>query len=320
MAVFGYYEYIAFVRHQPNFLLTYPKARPSFYLSIHGDELPRVGFFGFPHRSGLKAAGALRAEGVLQGSYRANAEPLITSWYTRKMAWCPGSADYYLIGNPIQDSEPLPTETIREERGLLARVWSDGEAISEIYSRRPVEASAEYELADLAPSFDASTEADTWLWALRSPVPQRQVDANLGGMAQMLGYDAPHQVTAGQTLPLMLYWRSLTPIDNHYNVFVHVEVPGEHVWAQSDGTPGCGSEPTTEWEPPATIVDGHSLALDPSTPPGEYPLLVGLYDPMTGERLPVTGRNASASGNAVTLGSVEVIAPSSAHTSEEDQL
>ena len=66
-------------------------------------------------------------------------------------------------------------------------------------------------------------------------------------------------------------------------------------------------------------MDGHSLSLDPLTPPGEYPLLVGLYDPMTGERLPVTGGNANPYGNAVVLGTVEVIAPPSAH-GEEDRL
>ena len=317
--LFAYYEYIVFVRHRPNFLLDYPEARPALYASVHGDELPRVGFFGFPHRSGLKAAGALQSQGVIQGSYHANAEPLITSWYTRKMAWCPGSADFYLITTPIQDSEPLPVEVVREEHDLLARVWSGGEVVLGIYSQQPAEAVTQYDFREVESLFDASTGVDAWLWALRSPVPQQDVDASLGGVARVLGYDAPRRVTAGERLPLMLYWQPTDTIDHHYNVFVHVEVPGGRIWAQSDGTPGCGSEPTTDWEPAATIVDGHSLSLDPLTPPGEYPLLVGLYDPMTGERLPVTGGNANPYGNAVVLGTVEVIAPPSAH-GEEDRL
>ena len=320
VGILGYYEYIVFVRHRPNFLLSYPDSRPALYPSIHGDELPRVGFFGFPHRSGLKAAGALRASGDLQGTYRSNSEPLITSWYTRKMAWCPGSADYYVITNPIQDSEPVPLEEVRRQHGLLARVWDGGEAVSEIYSRQPVDTAIEYDLTELEAAFDASTSVDTWLWALRNPVPAQAVDANLGGAAKVLGYDAPQRVETGETFPLMLYWQADAPMTRHYNVFVHVEIPGEGIWAQSDGTPGCGSAPTTEWEPATTIVDGHSLSLDPSAPPGDYPLLVGLYDPMTGERLPVTGRHAHVSGNAVNLGTVEVAAASSAHRSEEDSL
>jgi len=314
LLVFGYYEYVVFIRHEPNYLAVYPQARLALYPSVHGDELPRVGFFGFPHRDGLKAAGALRARGVLQGSYRASAEPLITSWYTRQMAWCPGSADYYLISDPLQDQESLPAGVVRAEQSLLARVQSGDHDLLEIYAREGTEAPRDYALADLVPEFDASTSVDTWLWALRSPVPTGRVEARLGGAVQLLGYDAPPQVKAGEHLPIVLYWQSSAVIDHHYNVFVHVEVPGQAIWAQSDGTPGCGSMPTTAWESGAIVVDGHSLSLHPSTPPGTYPLLAGLYDPMTGERLPVEGHNASETANAVTLGTVEVLGDCASQT------
>ena len=319
MGVFGYYEYIVFVRHTPSFLHAYPESRPLFYPSVHGDQLPRVGFFGFPHRSGLKAVGALREQGVIQGSYGTNAEPLIASWYTRKMAWCQNSADYYVVGNPIQDAQPLPLKVIREEHDLMARVLSEGETTSEIYSRRPVESPTEYELESLEGPFDATTEVDVWLWALRSPVAGRQVDVQVGDLARIIGYDAPSQVTAGQAFPLMLYWQSLASFDRDYDVFVHIEIEGERIWAQSNGPPGCGSYPTTDWAEDSTIVDGHSLWLDPSTPPGEYLLVAGLYDLVTGKRVSVTGPNASSSGDAVILGTVEVAAPSAAWTSGEDR-
>lgn len=320
LIVFAYYEYIVLIRHEPNYLAVYPEARPALYPSIHGDELPRVGFFGFPHRSGLKAAGALRARGVLQGSYRADAEPLITSWYTRQMAWCPGPADYYLISDPLQDQEPLAAETVRAEHDLLAHVQSEHQDLLEIYARDATETSRDYVLADLVPEFDASASVDTWLWALRSPVPTRRIEARLDGKVRLLGYDAPRRARAGERLPIMLYWQPMAAIDHHYNVFVHVEVPGQPIWAQSDGIPGCGSMPTTVWESGATVIDGHSLSLHPSTPPGTYPLLVGLYDPMTGERLRVEGRNASESWNAVTLGTVEVVELSSTQVDRRGQL
>ena len=147
----------------------------------------------------------------------------------------------------------------------------------------------------------------------------RQVDAQVGDLARIVGYDAPSQATAGQTFPLMLYWQSSASLHRDYNVFVHVEVEGGSILAQSDGPPGCGSDPTTDWAQDSTIVDGHSLWLALSTPPGEYLLLAGLYDPLTGERLPVTGPNASSSGSAVILGTVKVVAPSPVRVSGEDR-
>jgi 4-amino-4-deoxy-L-arabinose transferase-like glycosyltransferase len=309
LAVFGYYIHVVFVRHTPNYLQGYPAARPSFYLTIHGDQLPRVGYFGFPHRSGWKAVGALYAQGVLQGSYGSNEEPLITSWYTRGAAWCPDGADYYFITSPIQDAVPIPVDDIRDEHYLLGRVSSDGHPMLEIYGRQPVDAPADYDLAELEGGLDAATQPDVWLWALRDPVPQYRVDARLGEQVLLLGLDAPRQVAAGGVQSLVLYWQALAPLDRDYNVFVHIEVEGDRIWGQSDGPPACGAEPTEEWQPGRTVVDGHSLMLDPAAPPGEYPLLVGLYDPMTGERVPVVGRDANPSGNAVYLGTVEVVAP-----------
>ena len=57
------------------------------------------------------------------------------------------------------------------------------------------------------------------------------------------------------------------------------------------------------------IVDSRALLIDPDTPPGEYPLLVGLYDPLTGERMRVSGGDANERGDTVYLGTVRVIAP-----------
>jgi hypothetical protein len=314
LTVFGYYVYIVFVRHRPNYLREYPAARLPFYLSVHSDELPRVGFFGFPHRSGWKAVGALYAQGVLQGGYGSDEEPLITSWYTRQSAWCPDAADYYFVTDPIQDAQSIAVDFCDEDH-LLGRVWSGGQPVLEVYSRQPVGVPTDYNLAELESVFDAATQPDVRLWALDEPVPQYRVDAQLGEQANLIGYDAPRQVAVGEVLSVVLYWRSWGPSDRPYSVFVHVEVEGDGLFGQSDGPPACGSEPTTEWQPGRVVVDGHSLALEPSTSPGEYPMLVGLYDPATGERLPVSGRDTNPGGNAVYLGTVKVVAPASPQSS-----
>jgi hypothetical protein len=247
---------------------------------------------------------------VLKGTYGSDEEPLITSWYARKAARCPTAADHYFVTDPVQDALPLEVDFTLDTPHLEGFIWSDGRPALEMYSRKPVDGPTDYDLSALAPAFDATTQPDVGLWALTEPLPRCRVDAELGEQARLIGFDAPRQVAAGEALSILLYWRPRAASDRPYSVFVHVEMDGERLIAQSDGPPACGSEPTTKWQPGATVVDGHSLTLEPNTTPGEYQLLVGLYDSMTGERLPVSGRDADPGGNAVYLGQVVVTAPS----------
>lgn len=310
LALFGYYVHIVFVRHTPDYLRGYPETRPALYPVVYGDTLPRESGFGLPHRAGWKAIGALYAQGELQGSYISNEEPLITSWYTRQAAWCWNAPDYYFITDVVHDLIEIPVERIRYENHLLGRVWADGRPTLEIYTPRPVERPQEYELSELERVFDASARSDVWLWAPRSPTPTYRIDARLG-QARLMGFDAPAQAVPGGRLSLVLYWQALDTFDRNFKVFTHLEVEGEQLWGQSDSIPACGTLPTTEWQPGQIVIDGHSLAIDPDTPPGEYVLLAGLYDAATGERLPAVGGDVNLATNVVYLGSVEVVpAPS----------
>jgi 4-amino-4-deoxy-L-arabinose transferase-like glycosyltransferase len=307
LAVFGSYIAIVFVRHEPDFRRGYPETRPAFYPTFYGDEAPEGGGFGFPHRGGWKAVGALYAQGVLQGSYSANEETITTSWYVRGVPWCRDAADYTFITDVVHDREKIPEKRIRREKALVGRVWSEGQRVLEIYGNQPVDEPADYDLADLEGVFDDVARPDVWLWALEPPAPQRRVDARVGERAVLLGADVPDQVVAGETLALALYWQPVAAFDRNYIVFAHVEVEGQALRGQDDGNPVCGSMPTTAWEPGQTVVDGRLLPIDPATPPGAYPVVVGMYDYQTGERLPVAGSDANAWGNAVQVGTVQVL-------------
>jgi hypothetical protein len=313
LVVFGYYEYIVFVRHKPDFRRGYPDTLPPFYLTLYRDEHPPQGGggFGFPHRGAWKAVGALYAQGTIQGSYGANEETLTSSWYVRQAAWCRDTADYYFISSVVHDREKIPVERVLQERPLVGRVWADGQPVLEIYGSQPVDSVMDYDLAELEKVFDAVATPDVWLWALKDPTPQHRVEACLGGRVCLLGFDVSPQVAAGEALSLNLYWQVTASFDRDYSVFTHVEVEGESIWGQNDGTPMCGSSPTAKWEPGEVVVDGRVLWIDSGTPPGEYPLLVGLYDPLTGERVPVSGNDANERGDTVQLGTVRIVAPTS---------
>ena len=122
LVVFGYYIYIVLVRHTPDFRRDgYPDTRPPFYVTFYGDWDPGGGGFAFPRRGGWKAVGALYAQGVLQGSYRANEESITTSWYTRQAPWCgkspPGSSR--LVGSAVavalEDGVRIAVQVVGED-------------------------------------------------------------------------------------------------------------------------------------------------------------------------------------------------------------
>jgi hypothetical protein len=127
-----------------------------------------------------------------------------------------------------------------------------------------------------------------------APSPQHALDADLGGQVRLLGYDLVQGTgkTAHESR-LTLYWQAQAPIDTSYTVFAQLLGPAGEVRAQVDVVPRGGGYPTTWWLPGEVVADSLTLALPPDAPrDASYRLIVGLYDPVTGARLPVTGTGA----------------------------
>lgn len=88
-----------------------------------------------------------------------------------------------------------------------------------------------------------------------------------------------------------------------YKVFVHVvDAAGNNV-AQADLRPGRGALPPGNWLP-GRFSDTISVDLS-ETPAGTYRVMMGLYDPVTSERLDVIGAGADAD-RRLPLGRIEV--------------
>jgi hypothetical protein len=75
------------------------------------------------------------------------------------------------------------------------------------------------------------------------------------------------------------------------------------VVAQHDAEPGGGSLPTDSWQINTPITDNHGLTIPFGAPPGDYRLIVALYDEANGQRL------ATPTGDAYELGTIEVVRP-----------
>lgn len=137
-----------------------------------------------------------------------------------------------------------------------------------------------------------------------APSPERLVQAELGGSGsrvRLLGYELAEGYAApGDELQLALYWQALDPLESDYTVFVHLIDEAGQIRGQGDGPPVGGFQPTTFWDPGEVIVDEHSVAIDANAVPGAYRLAVGLYLPLSGQRL------EGSDGDRVLLGEVQV--------------
>jgi hypothetical protein len=109
-------------------------------------------------------------------------------------------------------------------------------------------------------------------------------------VAQLRGYrlePEPEAIAPGEPVSLTLYWQSLKPTTTGYTVFVHLLGPDGAILAQSDHIPADASRPTTGWLPGEIVVDTAVFYLPADAPPGPYQFRIGLYDPTTGQRLPL---------------------------------
>jgi len=70
---------------------------------------------------------------------------------------------------------------------------------------------------------------------------------------------------------------------------------------QHDSPPASGAWPTTAWIPGQVVADPYVIPISTEAPTGDYYLELGLYDPVTGQRLPVVGPAGQVIGDHVTI-------------------
>jgi hypothetical protein len=113
------------------------------------------------------------------------------------------------------------------------------------------------------------------------------IQVNFGNQVNMLGYDLNRQTaTGGQTFNLTAYWGARLPLTTDYSALAQLVDDEHHLYAAQDNL-HPGGVPTTRWELWGFVRDPHALQVPPGTPPGDYFLVAGLYNPVTWSRLPV---------------------------------
>jgi hypothetical protein len=94
------------------------------------------------------------------------------------------------------------------------------------------------------------------------------------------------------------------PVAERYTVFAHLLDKDGQLVAQQDSEPVGGSRPTTSWSLGEVIVDHLGILIPPDLNGGEYQLVVGMYRPDTGERLPVQDVGDGMSGDSIAGDSI----------------
>jgi hypothetical protein len=129
--------------------------------------------------------------------------------------------------------------------------------------------------------------------------------AEFGQSIILEGYSLEYGAAeAGSLLNLTLHWQARQPVGQNYKVFVHLLDRDGRLVAQRDSEPVGGSRPATTWRAGEPITDQVGLLLPPDLEPGEYELLVGMYDPETLERLPLVNAAGEVVDDSVPLDSV----------------
>ena len=133
------------------------------------------------------------------------------------------------------------------------------------------------------------------------------LDAQIGAGVRLLGYDlAPAKAAPGDTATLTLYWEALGAMETNYTVFTHLLTPEGGLAAGKDSPPLNGDAPTMSWLKGEFLADRYELTIPADAAPGTYPVEVGMYDPATGQRLPVTLDGAPQPGDRVLLSTISV--------------
>jgi hypothetical protein len=277
------------------------------------DDLPKIReYFGYPKREGWKAIGALRAQGLFPGDFRSvNEDFIIPIWYNYGQARsCYDTPAQFFVRTPGYEFF-IPEKQIEQYRevGWIER---EGEVRLRVFSalNRPGSLGASgkiiappvYTLEALADAFDQLATPQRFI---RQAEPSRPVATQFGAAIQFLGYDLPKTtVVPGETLYVNLYWRALqSPADN-YRAFVHL-TDGTNLWGQQDDNPACRL-PTSVWRTGQRGLGQFRLPIKPETPPGHYPLIIGLYQSDTLERLKITSGAGQVGDDFLWLGDVEV--------------
>lgn len=237
---------------------------------------------------------------------------LVSYWRSSSMA------HQITVGLMPASGEMVKEVTLPLEAGCLEGEWREGVIrlqhdlviTSEIPSGRytlvlGVEGGERQALTDIVLT---STRA-----GLVRAEPQYPMTLLLGEEVRFKGFDLERTTYApGEVIRLTLYWEAASEMEISYAVFTHLlgksynSKRGNYIWGQVDSVPLGGIYPTTGWSVGERARDEYRIPIEANAPAGDYELEIGMYEPVTGERLLVYDQEGTLLGDRILLGQIRV--------------
>ena len=151
-------------------------------------------------------------------------------------------------------------------------------------------------------------------WTAPMPHEPAAQDVVFGGVARYLGHDiGGSEFWRGRRLIGHLFWEVLEPPQADLSVFIHLRDSDDNLIATWDGPVALGERgyySSMVWEPGEFISDERVYRLpDDVTAVGSgYRIVIGLYDPLTNQRVPLTLDGESAGDELVITDRIELLA------------
>lgn len=305
-----YHEYLSFGSE----VTTYWQARRdsqtnpnSIYNRLYGSIIRPRKIISNPRLGGWKAVGYLYETGRLTGDFRSiNESFAVPIWYTfQTPRSCYEDPHNYWLRRDM-DGWPSEEEAVIEQGyQLTGVVLVDQQPKVRLYDQSATNQEPQiFDVEMYRHRFDL----------LATPARFAQGESiqvvtafNFGDKLDLRGYNLPPSpVQPGDLLSVTVFWESLTPMTVRYRAFVHLLDEQGNLWAQHDDDPACRLL-TTEMRPGQTSSRQFRLRLDPTTPPGEYQLRLGLYDPADVSRLSIWDNLTHQTvGDSLLLGTIQV--------------
>lgn len=293
-----HYLYLMFFRQVPEYLINYQSTRIPLYWAPYGQNIPEKPRFGFPIQEGWKTLGVLAEWKYLGSTYASND-------YSRHLYWYLGAfervgfeqdPDFIFVAKHVQERDPAFHEDWLDDYYRVGEVRVRGEPRIELWAREPLAVDfVTYDVESFAPLFDTVVPT---LQDLPMPPPlltDQPLDDRITLAAARVDQT---RLAAGDLLHVRLHWLPTQPLPEDYKLFVHLADGDGQPLAQWDGLPGLNTERTSLWPEGETFADHVLLRIPTDMAPGEYELLVGLYD--ASSRARVGGHAVAAAMIVVT--------------------
>jgi hypothetical protein len=124
------------------------------------------------------------------------------------------------------------------------------------------------------------------------PLVRIRQDVRFGDVLRLRGYRLERKsVLPGESVTLTVYWQAVEAPSKIYAVFNHLrDYDSISLW-QGDSWPQEGIYTTDHWMKNEVVAESTTIEIPGDTPPGDYPLFTGVYDPVTGTRLTAVSKH-----------------------------